>query len=129
MISPTDASKENYVENLNLSSGGSLQTITGDDLWRKHGPKTLTKAIDFIGRVVKLQAQGTSLKRAVQQTRIKYTKPTLFKDGIREYNFSHPELSDSEGMVPSLLCFEGVVIRTMHRPEDLNCVRWSLGPS
>ena len=35
------------------------------------------------------------MKRAVQQTLIRYTKPTLLKGGII-YNFSHPELSDSE---------------------------------
>ena len=36
-----DASLENCVENLNLSSGDGLQTIIGNDLWRKHGPQTL----------------------------------------------------------------------------------------
>ena len=36
------------------------------------------------------------MKRAVQQTLIEFTKTTLLKGGIREYNFSHPELSDTE---------------------------------
>ena len=36
------------------------------------------------------------MKRAVQLILIEYTKPTLLKGGISEYNFSHPELSDSE---------------------------------
>ena len=61
--------------------------VCSDDLWRKHGPQTLNKAIDFIGRVVKDLAEGTSMKRAVLQTLIDYTKPTLLKGGIREYNF------------------------------------------
>ena len=37
-----------------------------------------------------------SMNKAVQQTLIDFTKPTLAKEGIVEYNLSHPELSDSE---------------------------------
>ena len=36
-----DASLENWVENLNLRPGDGLQTVTGDELWRQHGPQTL----------------------------------------------------------------------------------------
>ena len=36
------------------------------------------------------------MNKAVQQTLIDYTKPVLAKEGIKEYNLSHPELSDSE---------------------------------
>ena len=62
-----DASIENCVENLNLSPSDNLMTITGDELWKQHGPQTLTQAFEFIGRVVKFQAEGkTSMKRAVQ---------------------------------------------------------------
>ena len=60
-----DASLENCVNNLNLSSNGGLQTITGDDPWRKYGPQTLSKATDFIGRVVKEHAKRMSMNKAV----------------------------------------------------------------
>ena len=53
----------------NLSPGNGLQTITGDELWRKYGPQTLRKAIDFIGRAVKE----------------KFTESGLTKDGITDY--------------------------------------------
>ena len=36
------------------------------------------------------------MNKAVQQTLIDYTNPTLAMEGILEYKFSHPELSDSE---------------------------------
>ena len=36
------------------------------------------------------------MKKAVQQTLIDFTKPTLIKEGILEYNFSNPEPSNSE---------------------------------
>ena len=36
------------------------------------------------------------MKRAVQQTLIEFTKPSVLNRGIREYNFSHPVLSDTE---------------------------------
>ena len=36
------------------------------------------------------------MNKPVQQTLIDYTKPTLAKERILEYKFSHPELSDSE---------------------------------
>ena len=42
-----DVSLENCVENLNLSPRDDLQTITGDELWRQHGPQTLTEAFEF----------------------------------------------------------------------------------
>ena len=71
-----DARIENCVQNLNLCSGDGLQTITGDDLWRKHGPQTLSQAFDFLGRLVKVQDEGkTSLRIAVQQILIELTKP------------------------------------------------------
>ena len=63
-----DASLENCVNNLNLSPRDGPRTITGDELWRQHGPQTLTEAFEFFGRVVKMQAEGKiSTKRAVQQ--------------------------------------------------------------
>ena len=62
----------------------------------RNGLQTLNKAMDFIGRVDKVDAEVMSMKRVLQQTLIDYTKPTLIKEGIREYNISHPELSDSE---------------------------------
>ena len=88
-----DSSIENCVQNLNLRSGAGLLTITGDKIWRRHGPQTLSQAFAFVGRVVKFEAEGkTLLKKAVQQTLIESTKPR----GIEEYNFSHPPLSDDE---------------------------------
>ena len=36
------------------------------------------------------------MNKAVDQTLIDYTKPILAKEGILEYIFSHPELSDSK---------------------------------
>ena len=36
------------------------------------------------------------MNKAVQQTLIDYTEPVLAKEGIKGYNFPHPELSDSE---------------------------------
>ena len=38
-----DVSLENCVENLNLKPGDGLQIFTGDELWRKYGPQTLSK--------------------------------------------------------------------------------------
>ena len=71
-----DTSIENSVQNLNLSSGDGISTITGDDLWRRHDPQTLSQAFDFFGRLVKVQDEGkTSLKIAVQQILIELTKP------------------------------------------------------
>ena len=67
----------------NLDSCGGLQAITGDGLLRKYGPQTLNKVSDFIGRVVKEKAKGMSMKKAVQQTVIDFTKPTILKEGIR----------------------------------------------
>ena len=94
-----DASIENFVHNLNLSSGDGLQTITGDDLWRQPGPQILSQAFDFFGRVVRFQAEGKiSRKRAMQQTLIEFSKPSGVNGDIREYNFSHPELSDSSNI-------------------------------
>ena len=70
-VIPWDASIENCVQNLNLSHSGGLPTITGDELWRQHGPQTLRQAFEFTGRVVKVQAEGkTLLKKAVQQALI-----------------------------------------------------------
>ena len=80
-----DASIENCVQNLNLSPSGGLPTIIGNELWRQHGPQTLRQAFEFTGRVVKVQAEGkTSIKRAVQQTLIEITKPSLLNGGIGE---------------------------------------------
>ena len=85
------------VENLNLRPGDGLQTITGDELWRQHGPQTLAEAFEFFGRVVKMQAEGKiSTKRAVQQTLIETSRPKLIEMGIEEYNLSHPPLNDDE---------------------------------
>ena len=53
-----DASIENCVQNHNLNPEDGIPTITGDDLWRRHGPQTLNQAFAFVGRVVKLQAEG-----------------------------------------------------------------------
>ena len=62
-----DASIENCVQNLNLSSDDGLQTIAGDYLWRQHGLQNLSQAFGFFGRVVKFQAEGkTSMKRVMQ---------------------------------------------------------------
>ena len=36
------------------------------------------------------------MKRAMQQTLIEFTKPSVLNGGIRGYNFSHPVLSDTE---------------------------------
>ena len=93
-----DARIQSCVQNLNLSSGDGIPTITGDDLWRRrHGPQTLSKALDFIGRVVKDQVEGkTSLETTVQQTLIEFTKPSVLDGGIAEYDFSHPVLTDTE---------------------------------
>ena len=92
-----NANIENCVQNLNLSSSDGILIINGDDLWRHHGPQTLSQEFDFFGRFVKVQAEGkTSLKRAVQQTLIEFTKPFVLDGGIEEYNFSHPVLSDTE---------------------------------
>ena len=71
------ASLENCVENLNLSSGCGLQIITGNELWRKYGPQTLSKVSDFLDRVVKEKAKGMSMKKAVEQNLLIDTKPTL----------------------------------------------------
>ena len=88
-----DASLENSVNNLNLGP----RVITGDELWRQHGPQTLTEAFEFFGRVVKMKAEGNiSTKRAVQQTLIETSRPKLIEQGIDEYNFSHPPLNDDE---------------------------------
>ena len=66
-----DASIENCVQNLNLRPGDGPMTITGDEHWRQHGPQTLSQAFEFVGRVVKFQAERkTSLKKAVRQTLI-----------------------------------------------------------
>ena len=92
-----DASLENCVNNLNLSPSDGPRTITGDELWRQHGPQTLTEAFEFFGRVVKMQAEGKiSTKRAVQQTLIETTRPKLIELGIKEYTLSHPPLNDDE---------------------------------
>ena len=92
-----EASIENCVKNRNLSSGDGLQTITGDDLCRQHDPQTLSQAFNFYGRVIKFQSEGkTSMNRAVQQTLIEFTKPSLHNGGKREYKFLHPALSDTE---------------------------------
>ena len=88
-----DASLENSVNNLNLGP----RVITGDELWRQHGPQTLTEAFEFFGRVVKMKAEGNiSTKRAVQQTLIETSRPKLIELGIEEYNLSHPPLNDDE---------------------------------
>ena len=89
-------SLEHCVQNLNLSPCESLPTLTGDELLRKYGHQTFNKVSDFIGRVLKEKAKGTSMKKAVQHTLIDFTKPTLIKEGILEYNFSHPQPSDTE---------------------------------
>ena len=36
------------------------------------------------------------MKRAMQQTLIEFTKPSVLNGGIRGYNFSHPVVSDTE---------------------------------
>ena len=83
------------MSNLNLSSCDGRQTFTGDELWRKYDPQTLIKAFDFIERVVMKNVKGSSLKKAMQQTFIDYTKPSLIKEGIMEYYLSQTELFDS----------------------------------
>ena len=99
-----DASIENCLQNLNLSSCDGLQTFSGNDLLRQHGPQTLSQAFNFFGRVVKIQAEGkTSMKRAVQQTLIEFTKTSVLNRGISEYSFSYPALMitvKTLGLVP-----------------------------
>ena len=51
-ITRENASLENCAQNLNFSPSDGLQTISGNELWRKHGPQTLEKINSFIGRVV-----------------------------------------------------------------------------
>ena len=60
------------VQKLNLSTSDGLPTITGDELWRQCGPKTLEKPNAFKGRagkVVKVILNSKLvMKKVVQQT-------------------------------------------------------------
>ena len=78
-----DAIIENCVQNLNLSYGDGIPTITSDELWRRLSPQTLNQAFDFVGRVIKFQAEGkTSLKRVMQQTLIESPKTSVLDGGF-----------------------------------------------
>ena len=50
-----NTSLEHCVQKLKFSPTDCLQTITGDEFCKQYGPQTIEKAIEFIGRVVKVK--------------------------------------------------------------------------